>query len=76
MAIEFSRLGSFIATDSALKFYEIVIMQERSDGEHRCAFSRQYLQTVDGKAVTRKNKGRYLLADSGLPLRSYDPMCP
>jgi hypothetical protein len=76
MPIERARQGSFIATDASLRFYEIVIMQERAPIEHGNLDSRRYLQTWDGRAVIRKEKGRYQLADNGLWLRSNDPACP
>jgi hypothetical protein len=76
MPIEVTRQGSFIATDANLRFYEIVIMQERASREDESVDSGSCLKTSDGRTVIRKQKGHYQLADIGIWLKSSDPACP
>ena len=76
MLIRFDRKGSFVAMDSALNFYEVVITEERLTSDNTVITPQQFLQTLDGKLVDREQKGKYVIVDSGLVLRSNDPACP
>jgi hypothetical protein len=75
MLIQFARKGSFIAMDSALKLYEIVITEERVPGGNPGITPQQFLRTTDGNPVNRKSKGHYVIMPSGRMLRSNDPCC-
>src|SRR5262249_55208219 len=76
MLIEFARAGSFIATDSALNLYEVVITRECISGAISEIAPQQFLRTHDGKAVSRRSKGRYKVVETGMLLSSNDPCCP
>jgi hypothetical protein len=76
MLIQFTRKGSFTATDAALRLYEVVITQECVHGDIRAFSPQQFLHTAEGEPVTRRRKGQYVLARNGKLLRSSDPCCP
>jgi hypothetical protein len=76
MVIQFKRKGSFNATDSAFRLYEVVIRQECFYGDSAAYTPQQFLNTVDGERVTRRCKGQHLITRTGELLRSVDPSCP
>jgi hypothetical protein len=76
MLVQFTRKGSFTATDSALRLYDVVITQECVHGENPANTPQQFLHTAEGEPVTRRRKGQYVLARTGKLLRSSDPCCP
>jgi hypothetical protein len=75
MLIKLDRKGSFVATDAALNRYEVVITEAGISDDNNVV-TQQFLRTLDGKTVNRERKGIYVIADSGLVLRSSDPGCP
>jgi len=76
MLIQFTRKGSFTATDSALRLIEVVITQECVHGDNPAYEAQQYLHTADGEPVTRRRRGQYVIARTGQLLSSSDPCCP
>ena len=76
MLIQFTRIGSFTATDAALRLYDVVITQEHLLGDNPAYTPQRFLQTAEGEPVTRRRKGQYVLARTGELLRSSDPFCP
>jgi hypothetical protein len=76
MLIRFDRKGSFVAMDTALNFYEVVITEERVTPDNTIITPQQFLHTLDGKTVKRERKGQYVIVDSGVVIRSNDPACP
>jgi hypothetical protein len=76
MLIQFTRKGSFNATDAALRLYEVVITQECFYCDSSAYTAQQFPNTVDGQRVTRRRKGQYLMVRTGELLRSSDPCCP
>jgi hypothetical protein len=65
MLIQFTRQGSFTATDSALRLHDVVITQECVHGDNPAYFPQQFLHTADGERVTRSRKGLYVIAHTG-----------
>ena len=76
MLNKFERKGSFVAMDSALKIYEVVIRQARIEDKCTTIAPRQFLHTLDGRIIGRKQRGEYVMVDSGRVLLSTDPACP
>jgi hypothetical protein len=76
MLIQFTRIGSFTATDSARRLYEVVMTQECVQGDNPAIKPQQFLQTDDGQRVERKRKGHYIVVPTGELLWSNDPCCP
>jgi hypothetical protein len=76
MPIQFTRKGSFTATDAALRLYDVVITQECVHSDNPAYIPQQFLHTAEGEPVTRRRKGQYVLARTGKLLRSRDPCCP
>jgi hypothetical protein len=76
MLIQFTRKGSFAATDSALRLYDVVITQECVHGDNAAYAPQQLLHTAEGEPVTRRCRGQYVIARTGQLLRSSDPCCP